>query len=113
MGDHPSKLLVLLTAPDTYQVTKSTRVHTPAQWGCPKCCLEMPLQETVSGMACAAVREADHLALVEGIPPQLNCGRPDGKAERKGSWEPCKLLLPFPFHLRRANFKLASGRKRN
>lgn len=65
-------------------------------------------------MACAAVRGADRLDGQKESHPQLNCVSPDGKeAEEQGSGEPCKLLLPFPFHLRKANFKLASGHKRN
>ena len=51
--------------------------------------------------------------LVEGIPLQLNCRRPGGKEGEQGNWEPGKLLLTFPFHLGKANFKLALGHKRN
>ena len=111
----PLLLLVLLAAPDIYfhEVTELTRLQAPTLGSCPKGWPQLLLREIVSSLVCAVVREAYCLACRRNPTPiKLQEAWWKGRGGQ-GSWEPGKLLLIFPFHLGRANFKLALGHKRN
>lgn len=85
--------LPLQTVPDMYQQSlTSTRTHTPSTWSCPKAASRNDLWRGVCG------GETGRLpGLVEGIPPQLNCGNPDGREGGRmvGSLVSCSCLSLF------------------